>query len=322
MNNKRVLKFLTMVLILLMVTGCSNSTPNPEKTVQEFYAAIKEGDFEKANTFLSADIQIDDLEEDILPGDLEGPDAEMANKLLDKISFSVKTHEIDGDNATVNTIVSWPDMEILFSKFFAEALPIAFQAALASTSQEDIDLLLEPIFLDILSDTPIVETPHEVQLSLVDNNWVITTNPIPDPNEVFNIPDFGEGDGQSGSGSIDDAPIHPDEIPHKISILKPDSIGAVYMEATFTNNSKYPITGYDMTVLLKDKNETAYLTTYDTVMPGETSPKFEGFGPETRDPDDYEITKLQVYARKEDKKTLSIEYDFKLNEATWFEYEE
>src|SRR5699024_9430963 len=99
----------------------------------------------------------------------------------------------------------------------------------------------------------------------------------------------------------------------------PDSIGNVYMEATYTNNSDYTITGYDMTVLLKDKNETTYLMNYDTVLPGETSPKFESFGPDTQDENDYEILELSVTSRTEEGNTLYIDYDFKLEEASWWE---
>ncbi len=120
----------------------------------------------------------------------------------------------------------------------------------------------------------------------------------------------------------DEAPIRFEKIKPVIKILEPDSIGTVYMEATYINNSPYPITGYDLKVLLKDKNEITYLSTYDTVMPGETSPKFDSFGPQTQNTTDYEILGLSVYARKDNGKTLAIDYDFKLNEATWFEYEE
>ncbi|MCF6461599.1 hypothetical protein [Clostridium sp. Cult3] len=117
----------------------------------------------------------------------------------------------------------------------------------------------------------------------------------------------------------EEIPIHPDDIMPEIVILEPNSIGTVYMEATYTNNSKYPITAYSAKVLLKDINDTTYLDIYDTVMPGETSPKFESFGPETQDPDDYEILSLEITARTEGGNNLYIEYDFKLDEATWWE---
>lgn len=184
-----------------MVSGCTNSTTNPEKTVKDFFAAFKEGDFEKANGFLSEDNQIDNMEESISPGGLETSYDEMSKELISSINVSVKSHEINGDNATVNTIVSWPDMEILRGKLLEGAMSVAIQAALSNASQEEIDLLLKPVFLDALSDTPNVETPHEIQLSLVNNNWVISTYPFPNPKNVFNLPDHGEGaEGQSGNG--------------------------------------------------------------------------------------------------------------------------
>ena len=117
----------------------------------------------------------------------------------------------------------------------------------------------------------------------------------------------------------DQIPIHPDDIMMDITILEPDSIGTVYMEATYTNNSKYPITSYTAKVLLKDTNDTTYLSSFDTVMPGETSPKFETFGPDSRDPNDVEVLTLEVIARTEEGNNLYIDYDFKLGEATWWE---
>lgn len=139
--------------------------------------------------------------------------------------------------------------------------------------------------------------------------------------EVPNETDAEEEIEQEEQEKTEELPIKFEEIKPEIKILEPDSIGNLYMEATYTNNSDYPIVGYDMTVLLKDSNEKTYLTNYDTVMPGETSPKFESFGPKTQDPNDYEILKLEVTAKTETGNKLYIEYDFNLNEATWWESE-
>lgn len=136
-------------------------------------------------------------------------------------------------------------------------------------------------------------------------------------NEQKNVEEEKKEEQEEQAKETEELPIHPDEIKPTITILEPDSIGTVYMEATYTNNSKYPIIAYDMTVLLKDTNRKTYLTCYDTVLPGETSPKFESFGPSTRDPNDYEILKLEVTAIAEDGENLYIEYDFKLGEARW-----
>ena len=128
-----------------------------------------------------------------------------------------------------------------------------------------------------------------------------------------------EAEEVAAEDSGDELPIYPDEILMDIIILEPNSIGTVYMEATYTNNSKYPITSYTAKVLLKDTNDTTYLTSFDTVMPGETSPKFETFGPDSQDPNDVEVLTLEVIARTEEGNNLYIDYDFKLGEATWWE---
>lgn len=113
-------------------------------------------------------------------------------------------------------------------------------------------------------------------------------------------------------------PVTIEELPLNVTILEPDSIGAVYMEATFTNNSKYAIKGFNVTVLLKDKNEKTYLSTYDTVLSGETSPVFQSFGPDTRSADDIEYLEYEITVVDEDGKEIYLTYDAKLKTYKWF----
>jgi hypothetical protein len=113
------------------------------------------------------------------------------------------------------------------------------------------------------------------------------------------------------------SPVTIEELPLEVTILEPDSIGIRYIEATFTNNSKYAIKGFSVTILLKDKNEKVYLNNYDTVMPGETSPKFKAFGPETGNKEDMEYLNYDITLVKEDGTTVYIEYDAKLKTYKW-----
>lgn len=113
-------------------------------------------------------------------------------------------------------------------------------------------------------------------------------------------------------------PVTIEELPMNVTMLEPDSIGNRYMEATFTNNSKYAIKGFDVTVLLKDKNEKTYLTNYDTIMPGETSPKFETFAPETGNSDDMEYLSYDITVVDENGKEIYLTYDVKLKTYSWF----
>lgn len=96
-----------------------------------------------------------------------------------------------------------------------------------------------------------------------------------------------------------------------ITVLPANSIGTVYMEATYTNNSDKALTGFDMTVKLPNGEKT-YLVCYDTVLPGETSPKFECFGPESGNLEDCEILKYQFIITNDDGTKTYVEYDNKL----------
>lgn len=113
-------------------------------------------------------------------------------------------------------------------------------------------------------------------------------------------------------------PVTIEELPFEITILEPDSIGNRYMETAFTNNSKVAIKGFNITVLLKDSNEKTYLSNYDTVMPGETSPKFESFAPNTGNKDDLELLKYEITVVNEDGSSTYIEYDTKLKLYSWY----
>jgi ABC-type Fe3+-hydroxamate transport system substrate-binding protein len=113
-------------------------------------------------------------------------------------------------------------------------------------------------------------------------------------------------------------PVTIEEVPMNLTILEPDSIGNRYMEATFTNNSKYAIKGFNVTVLLKDKNEKTYLGNYDTIMPGETSPKFESFAPETGNVEDIEYLQYDITVVDENGQEIYLTYDVKLKMYEWF----
>lgn len=110
----------------------------------------------------------------------------------------------------------------------------------------------------------------------------------------------------------EDTLIKVEDLPYEINILEPDSIGTRYMEATFTNNSDFTVTGYSLTILLKEENEKTYLGTYDTIMPGETSSKFESFAPESGKEEDMELLRYELNIQDEDGTEYLVEYDVKL----------
>lgn len=116
----------------------------------------------------------------------------------------------------------------------------------------------------------------------------------------------------------DEPPINVGDITPSCAILPRDSIGTVYANITYENNTDKTIVGVEYEVLLKDTNEKVYYVSYDTVLPGETSPIFEGFGPQSGKLEDIEILKLCVSIGNDDGTTTYVEVDDKLGQCEWW----
>lgn len=101
----------------------------------------------------------------------------------------------------------------------------------------------------------------------------------------------------------------------EIELLERNSLfGRYEIVATYINNSGYPVKNVRVTVFLKDRNETTILISCDTVLPGETSPKFKSFKHDIGGQENIEITKLVMEVEKEGE-TAWIEYDAKLGKC-------
>jgi hypothetical protein len=161
-----------------------------------------------------------------------------------------------------------------------------------------------------------------VLLFLLFTGCAYPQNETPGPMEPTPVPqdnsDVSVDEPEELEEPSDEVPIYLDDLPIILSIREPDTIGTIYMDATYNNKSEYPIVAYTMTILLKDQNEKVRLTNFDTVLPGETSPNFYSFGPETRKIDDVEKLELSITAMTENNKKLYIDYDYKLGMAEWF----
>lgn len=94
-------------------------------------------------------------------------------------------------------------------------------------------------------------------------------------------------------------------------VLEPDSIGTIYFETQFKNNSDKAIKGISIELEL-DNKEVAYLSSYDTIKPGETTSKTQCFGPTTGNKDDMKAKSVSITAIDGDKE-MYIDYDIKLD---------
>lgn len=104
-------------------------------------------------------------------------------------------------------------------------------------------------------------------------------------------------------------------LPINVNILPPDSIGTIYVEGQFKNITSYPITGYSLSFIDKSNAEKNFLSEYTTVLSGENSPKFNTFGPASRNKSDIEYQKLSLALETSTGK-FYVDYDYKLNKIT------
>lgn len=104
-------------------------------------------------------------------------------------------------------------------------------------------------------------------------------------------------------------------LPDNLNILPPNSIGTRYIEGNYVNNTPYPVLSYQLTYLDKSTTERRYLSNYDTVLVGETSPKMDTFAPESGNMSDVQFQDLTIRF-KTPHGEFYVEYDYRLNEIT------
>lgn len=126
---------------------------------------------------------------------------------------------------------------------------------------------------------------------------------------IGKVPNFNNTNSIASQEKIPKVKVN--EMTHLIN-----DVGNGHLEATYTNKSKYPITHYSMELVDRTTKEKQYLSSYDTVLPNETSPKFDCYFDSSMQ-SGYDIVKIS-YDYIDNKKTKYVEYDFKLLDYTEF----
>ena len=117
--------------------------------------------------------------------------------------------------------------------------------------------------------------------------------------------------------SQEEIPLNFDNILLDISFKEPDSLGNVYGELKYTNNTGKTITGYKLVCMRKDNNKKVYYECYDTVLDGESSPVMTNFGPTSRNAEDMQTLEETVTFIEEEGESHIITCDYKLDQYTW-----
>jgi len=172
---KKIATLLIMgLLVILLATACS-SAPPPQDTVQKFFNALQQRNFEEAQNYINGEkspITYDSEEQ-----------KEIIENFLDKIKCEILSSEIKGDKATVKVKITAPDLLRIITKTISEMMPLAFASAFSEdpASQEEMDRMLLQHFINSLNDpnAPSVVTETTISLTKTENKWLI------EPSEDF-----------------------------------------------------------------------------------------------------------------------------------------
>jgi hypothetical protein len=179
-------KISLVLLTALLLTACG--PPNPELAVQEYWQEIISGNTAEAAAYIKTNETTESWLEKLWPENSgEFMDEAKYALYLQRIIITPTGHQINGDKATVDVTVTWPQLDIFFSKFMTEALSRVFSLALTGAEQAEIDQELADIFSSVLAATPDTTTEHTIELILEDGRWKLTSAPLPDPALLFDL---------------------------------------------------------------------------------------------------------------------------------------
>lgn len=172
------LRFIIPLLVLALISGCSPQPPNPETAVQEFWAAFKTGNTERAVYHIAedADEVIEWTKHTIESTNTQEIFTEKGAKILwGRINLFTEGHKIENDTAIVQAVLELPNEKLLISKFEEKLQNMELTSMfLEGISDESWNDLLETTFLEILWETPDTQIYYEFELILIGGEWKIT----------------------------------------------------------------------------------------------------------------------------------------------------
>lgn len=168
MIRSRVL-ILSLLIATLLIAGCGGGTPsNPEEVVNLFWEAFVKNDFETLPQLVTADMQ-DEVR--AMQEQTQGDDMinrEMMSLLMGKFNIRTTGHTITDDTATVDAILSLPDMEYVITVWFAALLD------LMGMEDEAAEEKLTEVFIEAITEADTVEKSIVFELALEERQWKLS----------------------------------------------------------------------------------------------------------------------------------------------------
>lgn len=171
--------------LLLVGVGCGKSgRPDPKQTITDFWNAFKSGDYQKAYSYVAASVDLGELKEELESSD---PDTEkLLGEVFSKMNMVPKSSKVEGDDATVTTEVTMPDLEKLMEQM-SQIIGglISVETDMASMTEDQTQKLMMEKMALVIKDLPAVTKTTDIKLSWENGDWKIKSNPFEEMEKAF-----------------------------------------------------------------------------------------------------------------------------------------
>lgn len=187
---KKILWFFMLLIVstaFIVFGGCTGEDVddrglNPQQVVEQYWAAVKSLDLERARSFVSNSYSTEfdeEFDELITALDEDTEDALIIRELWESIFHSmdlqVTEYIVDGDRATVKTVATHPDSEQLQELFMIKFLDLIFSddADLDEMSDQEGMQLFIDLFKEAIEEVDYITTEADCPMVLEDGQWKI-----------------------------------------------------------------------------------------------------------------------------------------------------
>lgn len=180
-------KALGILLVLLLIVGCSSSpSDNPKAVAQSFLNALKDANIETVNELIVPSQRSEDGL-DVLDFDIADQKIakEFTNKMF-KDGFKVGEVTEDGDSAIAQVKFNGPDMGELMGKFFPIMMTKAFDAEFTALSEEEQGTEIINELIKQLDGINYKTFDSELHITKEENKWYVES--MEGKNEDFLAP--------------------------------------------------------------------------------------------------------------------------------------
>lgn len=199
MNNKKnkIAWIILVIALVAIVAGViyyvANSVNEPKKATETFFEALKSGDFDTVEQYISIDDIIKDAEEkmandsDMLnETEEETTDTqkekeemiEIAKPFYSDLTYTIKNVEKKGKEANVEVEVTAKDMSTIMQNFIGKVFTKAFSSAFSedTTEEEQTDEALNMLKESIEEASATKTVTNTITLKKEDGKWKIENN--------------------------------------------------------------------------------------------------------------------------------------------------